>query len=522
MLVNMNRRLRSADEGGSALVSVLVIMLVLSIAGMALAAIVTNTTMTLVDSRSTTQSRASADAGLADAVGGLRRGTLACGGVERDVPVDSAVATSPTYSYRVVCGAGLATVTATGEAANGMTTTQAVYRYTETPSSDGDMVFFGTSEVKFSYEVRTSAPGRLLKIVVPQATFTCQALIPGNITVGGNIAANGGCTIKGDVNATGTVDMCCGSDTIEGDLSTSGTGSGTVRGTVLGDLHANGTLEFGWEGKRVGGAVTTSGNVKLGNVRIDGSLTMPTARTYTPQSGTVTGGVVRLASVPGPTAPTLPAWFEYKYKTTDFPGYNTLTLVNSGSGPGTCNYFNSSPGTGWTTSIGAYTVPTVIDARACSVLSSNMGAIPVIPVKTNIVFLAKKYDLTALTMKAATGLASKPKVWFITEDINATDAKPTCGSGYGPIGINGTVMATSITAMAYSPCAISVSGGASGISDKWNGAFYGGGWNYGGGIEFTADPIGVPGMSSSSSSGSATGTLGSLVSQRDIAPQEIP
>lgn len=521
MLVKLNRRLRNRDDGGSALVSVLVIMLVLSIGGMALAAIVTNTTMTVVDSRSTAQSRAAADAGLADAVGGLRRGTLACGGVQRDIRVDSAVPSSPSYSYRVVCGAGLATVTATGEAADGMTTTQAVYRYTETPTSDGDMVFFGTDNVTFTHEVRTSAPGRLLKIVVPQAKFVCQALIPGNITVGGDIDANGGCTIKGDVTSGGVVDMCCGSDTIEGNLSTSGTGSGTVRGTVLKNLHANGALTFGWEGKQVGGSLTTSGNVKLGNVRIGGTLTMPTGKTLDTQSGVVTGGVVRLASVAGPTPPTLPPWFEYKYKASDFPGYNVVTLVNSGSGPGTCNYFNSSPGTGWTTSLPAYTTPTVIDARACTILSSQNGSLPNISLKTNFVFLAKQFDLGSMQMKAATGLATKPKVWFITDDITSTDLKPTCGSGYGPTLINGTVTATSITAMAYTPCQIRVAGGASGISDKWNGAFYGGGWSYGGGLEFTADPIGVPGMSSTSS-GSSTGTLGSLVSQRDIAPQRIP
>ncbi|WP_246533688.1 hypothetical protein [Microbacterium flavescens] len=519
--MNPSSRHGALGDRGSSLVSVLVIMLVLSIGGLALAAIVTNTTSMLADSRSTAQSRAAADAGLADAVTALRRGTLACPSTLKNVKVDTADASSPTYSYNVTCGAGIATITATGTASSGMTTTQAIYRYTETPAGAGDMVFFGTSDVTFTAEVKTAASGRLLDIVVPQAGFVCQNLIPANITLGGDIDGNGGCTIKGNVRATGIVNICCGSDTFEGDLSTSGTGSGVIRGTVLGNVHANGALTFGWEGKRVGKSVTANGNVSLGNVRIDGSLTMPSAKTYKPQDGTVAGGVSTPPTVPGPTPPTLPPWFEYKYKASDWPGFSVVTLVNSGTGPGTCSYFNNSPGTGWTT-LAAYTGATVLDARACTTLSANNGSNPTLSIRTNLVILAKGMNLTTLTIKAAPGLSSKPKVWFVTEDLTPGDIKPTCASGYGPIYINGTVTATSVTAMAYTPCKIDVGGGAGGIADAWNGAFYGGGWNYGGGLTFTADPIGLPGMTSGGSGGSGSGTLGALVSQRDIPPQVIP
>lgn len=505
-----------ADDRGSTIVSVLVVVLVLVTGGLALAAIVTNTTATLSDSRTTVQSRAAADAGLADAVSALRRGGVTCGTVQRDVRVDTTDASSPTFSYRVTCGGGLATITATGEARGGITTTQAVYRFTQTPASAGDMVFFGTRDVTFTTEVKTVATGRLLSIVVPQATFICQSLIPGNITVGGDIDANGGCTIKGSVKATGAVDMCCGSDVIEGDLSTSGTGSGVVRGTVLGNIHANGALVFGYETKRVGKSVTTTGDVTLGNTRIDGSLTLPAARTLDLREGSVAGGISRPQSVAGPIAPTLPTWFEYRFRSTDWPGYQLVTL-NSAS----CASFNESPGTGWTTLAG-YTAPTIVDARACDILSSNNGSHPVLSLRTDLVILAKEFNLTALTMKAANGLTTKPRVWFVTEDVVPSDASPTCDRGYGTTVINGTIMATSITAMIYTPCVIDVDGLASGISDAWSGAFYGGGWDHGGGLTFTADPIALPGMSSGSGAGGGTGVLGALVSQRDVAPQEIP
>ncbi|MFB8147402.1 hypothetical protein ACFC1W_11730 [Microbacterium sp. NPDC056003] len=520
MLVKLSARRVALGDRGSSLVSVLVIMLVLSIGGLALAAIVTNTTSVLSDSRSTAQARSAADAGLADAVTALRRGTLACPGVVKDVKVDAADASSPTYSYKVACGAGIATITATGTAGSGMTTTQAIYAYTETPAGAGDMVFFGTAEVKFTEEVKTAGMGRLLDIIVPQATFTCQSFIPANFTIGGDIKTSGGCTIKGNVRATGVLNVCCAADIFEGDVATSGTGTGRVEGTILGNLHANGALNFGWGNKRVGKSVTTTGNVGLGNVRIDGTLTLPASRTLTMNSGAAAGGISRPPSVSGPTPPTLPPWFEYKYKASDWPGFSVVTLVNSGSGPGTCSYFNSSPGTGWTT-LPSYTGATILDARACSTLSSNNGSNPNLAIRTNLVILAKGMDLTTLTMKAASGLTSKPKVWFITEDVTPGDTKPTCGSGYSPIIINGTVTDTSITAMAYTPCKIDVGGGAGGIDDAWNGAFYGGGWNYGGGLTFTADPIGVPGMTSGGAGGSGSGTLGTLVSQRDIPPQVI-
>lgn len=517
MLSRLQRLLRS-DEGSS-LVAVLVVMLVLTIGGLALATIVTNTTGIVVDTRSQSQSRVTADAGLAEVVASLKRGEVACGATGHNVAVDGTG--SLQYDYAVTCGSGFATVRVNSAVNGARTAVQSVYAQTPAASSGGDMVFFGSGNVTFTSEVKTSADGRLLNIVVPQASFTCQSLIPGNITARGTVSANGGCTIKGTVtSAAGVLDMCCGSDTIEGNVATSGTGSSTVRGTLKGSLHTNGEIAFGWEGKQVAGSVIANGNVQLGNVRINGSLTMPTARTLSMQSGTIVGGTVRPTTVAGPTAPTLPGWFEYKFKTSDWPGYQVVTLKTSGTASDTCNGFNSSPGAAWT-SLQTYTSPVIIDARACSTLSSNNGSKPTVGIKTNVVLLAKKFDLSGLTVKAGTGVAGKPKFWVMTEDPTPTDAAPTCGSGYGELLINGTVTDLTVKAMAYSPCKISVAGGAYGLQDKWNGSFYGGGWSYGGGLTFTADPIGVPGMGISESGSSGSGGIGGLISSRDVPYETI-
>lgn len=519
MLVNIAERLQKSRDEGSALVSVLIIMLVLTIGGLTLATIVTNTSGVLVDTRSQSQSRAAADAGLAEVVAELKRGEALCGTSDTDIEVDGSG--SPLYDYEVVCGSGFATVRVNAEQDGARTSVQAVYAKAEAASSGGDMVFFGSGNVTFTSEVKTSADGRLLNIVVPQASFTCQALIPGNITASGDIKANGGCTIKGSAtSAAGVIDMCCGSDTIEGNVQTSGTGSSTVRGTLKGSLHTNGRVEFGWEGKQVAGSVIANGDVQLGNVLINGSLTLPTSKTYTQQSGTVVGGTIRPATVAGPAAPALPGWFEYKFKTSDWPGYQILTLKASGSGNDTCNGFNSHPAAAWP-ALQSYTSPLIVDARACSTLSSNSGTKPTLSIKTNIVLLAKKFDLSGLTIKAASGVAGKPKVWFMTEDVTPGDNAPTCGSGYGDLGINGTIADLTVKAMAYTPCKINIAGKAYGIEDKWNGSFYGGGWNYGGGLTFTADPIGVPGMGIDESGSSGSGGIGALISSRDVPYETI-
>jgi hypothetical protein len=163
----------------------------------------------------------------------------------------------------------------------------------------------------------------------------------------------------------------------------------------------------------------------------------------------------------------------------------------------------------------------IIDARACSTLSSNNGSKPTLGIKTNVVLLAKKFDLSGLTVKAGSGVAGKPKFWVMTEDPIPADNAPTCGSGYGELLINGTVTDLTVKAMAYSPCLIRVAGGAYGLQDKWNGSFYGGGWSYGGGLTFTADPIGVPGMGVDESGSAGGGGLGALISTRDVPYETI-
>lgn len=516
-MLALNRAIRGHDDEGSSLVAVLFVMLVLTIAGLALSTIVVNTAGLTTDTRSRAESRATADAGMAATVASLKRGEITCPTAPaKTAPVTVAVAGAgtPTYTYSVSCTSSLAMVRVNADIRGEKTALQAEYGFAASFSQGGDMVFFGTNAITFNSNVVVTDPGRKVNIVIPQATkFSCNAAIPGNLTVKGDVATQSGCNVSGNVAAGGTLDMCCGSDTFQGDLTLRGTGSSTIRGTINGNINANGALEFGWESKTIGGSVTTTGGVKLGNVRIQGALTFPSTRTYTPNSGVVVGGVVRPATVAAVPALTLPTWFEYKFQASDWPGYNIVTLVNSGSGPGTCNYFNASPGTGWTTWLGSLSTDTVLDARACTILSSNNGSSPVVQLKTNLVLLANKFDLTPVRIKASPSAASKPSLYIVTEDRTPSDTNPTCGTGQGSLYINGTVIEESVRAIGYTPCVVDI--GSMGI-DQWSGTLYGGSWTPGGKFTFTADPIGLPGMGAEHGVSVETKTVGALQRQRDV------
>ncbi len=506
------------DQSGSTLVVVLIIMLVLTVGGLALSSIVVNTAGMVTDSRSRAESRATADAGLAAVTASLKTGGTACPTAPSKLTVASTAvssdAGSPTYAYSVSCTTDTAMVRVNADVRGAKTAVQADFAFASSVGVGGDMVFFGTNTITFNSNVEVTDPGRKVNIVIPQSTqFNCNAKIPGTLTVKGDLKTQSGCDISGNVAAGGTLDMCCGSDIFRSDLTLRGTGANTVRGTINGNIQANGRLEFGWESKTIGGSVSTTGDVQLGNVRIQGSLTFPSGRTYTQNSGVVVGGVVRPATVPAVPPLVLPTWFEYKYKAADWPGYNVVTLVNSGSGVGTCDYFNASPGTGWTTWLGNLATDTVVDARACGKLSSNNGSSPVVQLKKNLVLLANEFDLTPLKVKASPSAVGKPSLFIVTEDRTPGDSNPTCGSGQSKLYINGTVIEASVRAMGYTPCTVDV--GSMGI-DQWSGTLYGGSWNPGGKFTFTADPIGLPGMGAEHGISVETKTVGALMRQRDV------
>lgn len=536
MLVRIRRAVRGRNDEGSALVSVLVIMLVLSIGGMALAAIVTNTSGVLADSRSTTQSRAVADAGLADAIGLARRSGSFCG-LELEDTLPAAGSTTPSYSVTTTCDTTAKTVTFTsiGEAGSGRTTTRAVYSYTSGSTGHGaDMVFYG--DTTFTKEVITSnAANGLLSIVIPSGSFTCQVHVPANIIASGNFETRGDCTIDGNVRAGGSVSMSRTDDVIKGNVTASGTTTANLQGQIRGDITLGSPINFGWNNYTYPGKVSARGNVNLASASIAGTLTIPRTnyaeydgwqkiQSPTATSPRISGGVVWQTSVPVPAAPTFDPWFDYSYAVADWRPFNgvtftEITLVNSGNGPWTCNRFKennptTSGAAGWR-ELGALTTPTIINATACGTLTSNNGSTPNVALGTDIVFIAKSFDLTQLKFTSKAG--TSPRVWYIVNDGNPTGAGagvPSCTNGAGNIVSNHTDMG-GVTAMLYTPCTITIGG-----NSTWTGAFYGGGFSYGGGMTFVGANIALPGMPASATmpgaGTSSSAALGTLVSRGDL------
>src|SRR5690606_1454720 len=133
--------------------------------------------------------------------------------------VDAADAASPVYHYAVSCTSTIASVLVTADVRGAQSAVRADYAMGTSTSLGGDMVFFGTNEITLNSNVEVTDPGRKVNIVIPHSTkLNCNAKIPGNLTVFGGIKTQSGCNVSGDVAAGGVLDMCCGSDTFQGNL----------------------------------------------------------------------------------------------------------------------------------------------------------------------------------------------------------------------------------------------------------------------------------------------------------------
>jgi len=507
----VKRDIDAQHEDGAVLMTVVIVMLVLAMVAIAVAGLVVSTAGVVSSSRSTAQSRAAADAGIADAVATAKRTGNFCG--------LSLSGSTPQYTATSTCAGGNVTFVSTGFSGAGKTRTQAVYAYTPAATSGYGADFYAYSSMKFTSDVITMAPpARLLNIVVRNGSFTCQSKIPGNITVNGDFNSNGGCIVSGKIWAGGVATLCCVADHFLGDFITAGTASAQIRGVVDGQVWAGGPVKFGSAGTI--GSVIAGGNVDLGGETVTGSVTLPTTATFV--GAAPGGGVTKVTTPAKPPTPTISDWFDYKYKASDWPGFAVTTLADSGNNtnPTSCKYYNNSPGTGWTNlSTLSQAGPVTIDARACDEISTNNGSSPTISLKNDLLILSENFDLTTLKIVSADG--QPHKVWFVNEDTVA-DSKPSCPTSnpnqQAKLFINGTVITSPIKAMAYSQCRVDV---GSMNTDTWNGSIYAGAFTGGGKFTFYGDPILLPGQTaptdgSTPSTPAGTNVLGSLVSRRDI------
>jgi len=521
-------------------------MAILAIGGIALASVVVNTSGILADSRSTAQSRAAADAGLADAVASAVRLSDVCGDDDETEWLEGHLTGGSEYSVTRACDVpvvGQVTFRSVGTSKDGgSTVSEAVYQFERELAPVGDPSMTPTGLVLYEAaemgQVNLFGTGDVTpQIVVPNGNFHCRLTVPGNVLVKGNITSTDSCHIGGDLWVGGTVGFDGGTTTVAGSVTAAGSGLSTIVASVgdpskeLASLRTGGPLNLKWNGGLVHANVIADGDVAVNDRIVEGSVRVPVGRTVSFGAGGQAKGGVLNVTVPSVPVPEMPGWFDYKFDSLDWPGYDVLTLRNSAdSATDTCAYFNQHTGwnvggtwvgggnRGWT-DLATRTNPVIVDGRACDSLTSNAGGNPSPALRTNVVFLAKQYNLTGLTMTAAAG--ADPSVWFITEDLVA-DEKPTCPVGSGSnFTVNGANL-SGVRSTIYSPCVVSSNAGGS-----IRGSLYARGFASGSTLTINGELMGLPNQpepdgTSGSSGGLPTGNefLGHLVTQRDLRASE--
>jgi cytoskeletal protein CcmA (bactofilin family)/Tfp pilus assembly protein PilX len=263
MLVKVGTR----DERGSALVSVLVMMLVLTMFALTLAAIVTNTSSTLISGRSTSQARAASDAGVAAALAAFKKAEACTGTISS--------ATAPVYSVTCSADTGTVTFTSTGSADDGhQTSVQAVYGYTTAQSYEakvGQLIMFSGTTM-YSPNKVTSTTSDRAKVIVAAGDLICDSAMSANVVTQDDFYAHSGCAVSGWVKAKGDATMDAGSS-VGQDLTSGGPAILNSVSTVGGSLTSGGTATL-YSGSSVGKDVSSVGRVLLdSNSSVGGSLT---------------------------------------------------------------------------------------------------------------------------------------------------------------------------------------------------------------------------------------------------------
>jgi Tfp pilus assembly protein PilX len=523
------------DDSGAALISVVVIALVLGLITVTLSAAVMNTTRSAADVRGTLQAQAAADAGMAAAVAAAKAGDVCATTVPGGSLPGSGGGSS--YTATVTCAEARtsATLTATGTAGAASVTVRTVYSLVAETTEVVDPSLTPVGLVL--YDASTMGQVTLLahggnepQIVSVTGTFGCRLTVPGNLLVGGNVTSTDGCNVSGDIYTAGTVTFNGGATSVQGDIIAAGTGLSRINsavggpaGSPLSKIDVGGAVDLLWSAARMRANVTARGAVTVNDRIVDGKVTLPTGTTPSVhRDGRILGGVEQSSSIPPVPPPTLPGWYDYAYKASDWPGAAVVTLrpVNDMSTT-SCRYFNENNGTfanqGWK-DLANYTGTVVVDARQCDLLTSNAGGNPSPVLKaSNVVLLAKRFNTTGLTMKSASG--ATPRVWFITEDTTDDD-KPTCALGATATNFetNGANL-DGVRSLIYTPCRLSVSGGGVLL-----GSLYTNGFNSGGQITIKGELMSLPGMPPPDGGYGGTPTvvetgeytLGTIVSRRDV------
>lgn len=422
-------------EEGSMMVSILIIMLVLTIGGLTIAGAVINTIGVVASGRDSAQSRAAADAGLADTTARIQRGEIICDpGAPAPSPVASAAGTEPEYTVTIACAVNAST--GRNEltlVSTGLGPQQTV---TETTATYGPGLAGALTTMKAPYgtlmltDPNSQASGNVL---VDDGDFICSndaKIIETVIVRKGSVHNSNKCTVNKIIAARG-VTLDTGAK-VTGDVyALGGTFRLSTNAEVQGNVYVNGDVDL--NGGKINGTLTATGRV-TGSANIVG--------------GTLTGSF----QSPPEIDPRAFRWIDVPYHGPQAGGSAAHTTCPVNAGADLLPFVNR-------------TSPQVIDWRGCTSLLNFYGTD--LALRTDItIYVRNAINLDGVVLSSADG---QPHQFNVIMPDSTVDERPTgpCAAD-NRIDIYSARMTAEISGIAYSPCAINPGGAV------WNGLIYGG------------------------------------------------
>lgn len=540
-------RLRAAvrDDEGVALAAVVGLMAVMLMISTAVLAATLNATAFSTSTRADVQSQAAADAGVDAAFASIKAGAYVCAVSSTTSPVYSAsIAYKNSSGSALTCATTVsgtpatAVVTSIGSAAAALRATDgntatvvanvtlttstststsgasgpAVYGYAQAPGGIGNSgtvrpyngsvpdVVIKTGDASCSGAAAAYVSNLVVAAGKLDLTNSCQ--------VGGNAYSSGALTLSGSATvggtATGSSVRLDGSSSVGGNVDTAGalvmTGSSRVGATATNTVNAGSANITSTGG--VAGSMWIKGNTTLSQTRVGKNLTTRSLS----NTGSTIGGTTTTTdpNTPGaspyasPTVPAAPAWIDYAYTPSTWPGYTLYTMP-----AGACGI---TPLRAALTAIGAR--DGIIDARQCT--TSVDPAANVLTLGGNLAIIANSFNLG---LSGSFTAPSAVKLWLVTPDTS-TDGVPTCQSG-SSFAIGGSFQFSStISALFYTPCTFALASSNIVYGQVWAGkaALTGSGTLY-------FAPTSLPGydMSTGGAAPTVTTTTAALSSRYDVA-----
>ena len=528
----LTRLARAREDAGSALVSVIALVLTLSFITAALLGVTLSATAFTTSARAASQSKAAAQAGLDVTRLALNSGSCTASGAV------TAVGATGTYQVSVyvpsgggwalgcpsdsgtqlrLVSVGTAAGKGTGGATTGDTTTIAAVL------APGVLTLPATGPAVYSYTANSLSGGASIlpyngstpDVMVKSGDVSCSGGSLNNVSdlvvANGALTMSGSCAVAGNVSATGALNVSGGAS-VGGDAVASSIISSSAIG---GGAWATGGISLSGGSARVGGNVSaagaglTGGAAIAGNAWITGATTLSsstiggnlTTKTLSKSSSTVSGTTtVTSPAAPGaspyvaPTAPAVPNWFDYTYSAANWAGYTLVTLSSAGA----CG---NAQLTAALATIGGN--PGLIDARGCAG-GVDPGSYQILTLANNVAIFANSFNLAG---SAGFTAATPVTLWLITPDTTPNGV-PTCVAGSSFTLAGGFLFSSTVSTMIYTPCTMNLTSGNTVYGQIWAGQVVTSG---AGVLDFV--PIGIPGYDLSTGSAVVTTKLRTVISQ---------